>query len=98
MAYFWGVGSGEAEKSHQKARQRGFTECWTVVNVGRLDMVKAKGESPSTDRFYSLKALVDGQGEEYEDFRRRIISLNKVKGIFSYSLLAPERVSNSMYN
>jgi hypothetical protein len=29
---------GEAEKSHQKARQRGFTECWTVVNVGRLDM------------------------------------------------------------
>lgn len=35
---------GEAEKSHQKARQRGFTECWTVVNVGRLDMVKAKGE------------------------------------------------------
>ncbi len=28
---------GEAEKSHQKARQRGFTECWTVVNVGRLN-------------------------------------------------------------
>ena len=25
---------GEAEKSHQKARQRGFTECWTVVTLG----------------------------------------------------------------
>jgi hypothetical protein len=37
---------GEAEKSHQKARQRGFTECWTVVNVGRLDLVKARSESP----------------------------------------------------
>ncbi len=69
---------GEAEKSHQKARQRGFTECWTVVNVGRLDMVKAKGESPSTDRFYSLASLVDGANEEYEDFRRRIISLTSI--------------------
>ena len=48
---------GEAEKSHQKARQRSFTECWTVVNVGRLDMAKARSESPSTDRFYSLAAL-----------------------------------------
>ena len=33
---------GEAEKSHQKARKRGFTECWTVINVGRLDMAKAR--------------------------------------------------------
>jgi hypothetical protein len=69
---------GEAEKSHQKAHQRGFTECWTVVNVGRLDMTKAKGESPSTDRFYSLATLVRGTGEEYEDFRRRIISLTAI--------------------
>ncbi|TRO11623.1 XcyI family restriction endonuclease, partial [Ectopseudomonas mendocina] len=45
---------GEAEKSHQKARQSGFTECWTVVNVSRLDMVKARSESPTTNRFYSL--------------------------------------------
>ncbi|MDL2321310.1 XcyI family restriction endonuclease [Desulfosarcina sp. OttesenSCG-928-B08] len=69
---------GEAEKSHQKARQREFTECWTVVNVPRLDMEKAKGESPSTDRFYALEALVSGVGEEYEDFRRRIISLTAI--------------------
>jgi hypothetical protein len=24
---------GEAEKSHQKARQRSFTKCWTVVGM-----------------------------------------------------------------
>lgn len=69
---------GEAEKSHQKARQRGFTECWTVVNVGRLDMVKAKGESPSTDRFYSLKTLVEAEGEEFQDFHRRVTSLTSI--------------------
>lgn len=69
---------GEAEKSHQKARQQGFTECWTVVNVTRLDMVKARRESPSTDRFYSLTTLAQRQGDEYEDFRRRVLSLTAI--------------------
>jgi hypothetical protein len=69
---------GEAEKSHQKARKRGYTECWTIVNVNRLDMEKAKLESPSTDRFYSLGILASGEGEELEDFRRRIVSLTSI--------------------
>jgi len=69
---------GEAEKSHQKARQRGFTECWTIVNVNRLDLLKARSESPSTDRFYSLISLVTRTGEEYADFRRRVMSLTAI--------------------
>lgn len=69
---------GEAEKSHQKARQRGFTECWTVVNVGRLDRDKAHSESPSTNRFYSLAALALRSGDEYDDFRRRVVSLTAI--------------------
>lgn len=69
---------GEAEKSHQKARQRSFTECWTVVNVGKLDMEKAHSESPSTDRFYSLAALSLRSGDEYDDFRRRVLSLTAI--------------------
>lgn len=69
---------GEAEKSHQKARKEGFTECWTVVNVSQLDMNKAKSESPSTDRFYSLSNLATRKGDEYEDFRRRILSLTSI--------------------
>ena len=69
---------GEAEKSHQKARGRGFTECWTVVNVSRLDMAKARSESPSTDRFYSLTELASRQGAEYDDFRRRVMSLTAI--------------------
>jgi len=69
---------GEAEKIHQKARQRGYTECWTVTNVARLDMTKAKSESPSTDRFYSLGHLIEMAGEEYEDFKRRIVSLTSI--------------------
>lgn len=42
---------GEAEKSHQKAKRAGYVECWTVVNVDKIDMDMAKGESPTTNRF-----------------------------------------------
>jgi hypothetical protein len=66
---------GEAEKSHQKARARGFVECWTVVNVDRLDDKMARRESPSTNRFYRLSAIVSGKGAEYTDFRNRVASL-----------------------
>lgn len=33
---------GEAEKSHQKARLAGYVECWTIMNVHKLDDAKAK--------------------------------------------------------
>ncbi len=70
---------GEAEKSHQKARARGFVECWTVVNVDGLDAAMARRESPSTNRFYRLSAIVGGTGSEYTDFRNRVVSLTGIR-------------------
>lgn len=66
---------GEAEKSHQKARQTGYVECWTIVNVHKLDVAKAKKESPSTDRFFRLSELLQTSSTEYTDFRNRVASL-----------------------
>ena len=70
---------GEAEKSHQKARANGYTECWTVVNVDRIDMKMAKRESPSTDRFYRISDLLASSGNEFAYFRDRVISLTGIK-------------------
>ncbi|MCI5123465.1 MAG: XcyI family restriction endonuclease, partial [Candidatus Electrothrix sp. AR5] len=70
---------GEAEKSHQKAKSDGYVECWTVVNVDRIDMNMARRESPSTNRFYRISALKSGEGEEYDDFKNRIIALTGIK-------------------
>jgi len=70
---------GEAEKSHQKAKASGYTECWTVVNVDKTDMAIAKKESPTTNRFYRISDLVSASGTEYDDFRARIISLTGIK-------------------
>ena len=69
---------GEAEKSHQKARHRGYTECWTVVNVDNIDLDLGKRESPSTDRFYRLSSLIAGVGEDFEDFRDRVVALTGI--------------------
>ncbi len=70
---------GEAEKSHQKARGAGYVECWTVVNVDRIDMDMARRESPSTNTFYRLSALKLADGDEYQDFKDRVISLTGIR-------------------
>lgn len=69
---------GEAEKSHQKARQAGFVECWTIVNVDKIDFTMAHKESPSTNRFYRISQIISGGGEEFNDFRNRIIALTGI--------------------
>lgn len=66
---------GEAEKSHQSAKQRGFVEFWTIFNVETLDLKKAKEKSPTTNRFYQLSELKDDCSGVFEDFRDRLISL-----------------------
>jgi len=66
---------GEAEKSHQKAKKNGYIECWTVVNVDRIDMEMAGRESPTTNRFYRISELMDRKSREYRDFSLQILSI-----------------------
>jgi XcyI restriction endonuclease len=69
---------GEAEKSHQKARAAGFVECWTVVNVNKMDVDTAQKESPSTNRFYRISDIIRAEGAEFMDFRDRVMSLTGI--------------------
>lgn len=43
---------GEAEKSHLKAKAKGFTDLWTIVNVKGLSDPDRKAESPTTTAFF----------------------------------------------
>lgn len=69
---------GEAEKSHQKARKAGYTECWTIVNVDPFDVESARMESPSTSRFYRMSALESRNGPDYADFKARVLALASI--------------------
>lgn len=66
---------GEAEKSHQKAKKDGYIECWTVVNVDRIDMNMAQKESPTTNKFYRISELLNQNSSEYRDFSLQILSI-----------------------
>jgi hypothetical protein len=70
---------GEAEKSHQKARNDGFVECWTMIGVANLDIGLAKKESPSTDRFFNIDAIAMVESPEHLDFREHLLARTGVR-------------------
>jgi len=70
---------GEAEKSHLKAKARKFTECWTIVNVSRLDPKLASQQSPTTHRFFTLLELLKPNSKMHVDFAASIVALTGIK-------------------
>lgn len=65
---------GEAEKSHQKARNKGFFEFWTVLRVD-VDPELARRESPTTSHFFHLDRIRDAASAERRQFRDLLASL-----------------------
>ena len=66
---------GEAEKSHQKARAEGFTQFWTVINVGTtLAPSTWKQESPTTNELFYLEELENSESRDYARFEEYLIS------------------------
>ncbi len=51
----------------------------TLLEPASLDLKKAREKSPTTNRFYSLPGLAEGEGDEFEDFRNRIASLAGIR-------------------
>jgi hypothetical protein len=70
---------GEAEKSHQKAKSRGFLKFWTILGAN-VDLHMARRESPTTTRFYRLSQLGDVSYEEYRSFREHLQSIVGIRG------------------
>jgi len=70
---------GEAEKSHLKARARGFTEFWTISAVDATE-AEVNANSPTTTTFYLLESIAAITGESREDFE------NQIAGVLGISL------------
>ena len=62
---------GEAEKSHQKARELGFNERWTILKVP-FPHSRAKRASPSTTQFFNLDELISPNSEVRLEFAYRL--------------------------
>lgn len=64
---------GEAEKSHQGARARGYETCWTVINTSNVDMQKLMQGSPSTNAWFDTNELVGQTGQDWARFQAAVL-------------------------
>lgn len=69
---------GEAEKSHQKAKQNGFFEFWTIMRVD-IDPSLARKESPTTSRFFILDLIEDPSTDEARKFSDTLASILSIR-------------------
>jgi hypothetical protein len=67
--------AGEAEKSHLKAKQKGFVEFWTIISKTGLEMVKLAQESQTTNQWFDLTEILAREGRDWEEFRQRLATL-----------------------
>jgi hypothetical protein len=77
--------AGEAEKSHLKAKRKGFKDFWTIISKTGLDMSKLAQESQTTTEWFDVTEVLARQGKDWEEFRQRLASaagipLKKQKG------------------
>jgi hypothetical protein len=63
--------AGEAEKSHQKAKNQGFREFWTIIAKKGLDVGKLQKESPTTNSWFDVAQVLGRQGDDWMDFCSR---------------------------
>ena len=64
----------EAEKSHLKAKQKGFRDFWTIISKAGLEMRKLRQESQTTTEWFDVTEILARAGRDWEDFRRRLAS------------------------
>lgn len=64
--------AGEAEKSHLKAKQRGFKDFWTIISKTGLEMHKLKQESQTTTEWFDVTEILARDGKDWEEFRQRL--------------------------
>jgi hypothetical protein len=63
--------AGEAEKSHQKAKNEGFRDYWTLISKAGLKIDKLKSESPTTNSWFDVAQVLAREGEDWNEFRSR---------------------------
>jgi len=67
--------AGEAEKSHQKAKTLGYSECWTVIAKKGLDQVVLKADSPTTNHWFDVAHVLAREGEDWDRFKTRLVGI-----------------------
>jgi len=61
--------AGEAEKSHQKAKNMGYRDFWTIISKKGLNIKQIVRESPTTNSWFDVSEIFARNGPDWESFR-----------------------------
>jgi len=64
--------AGEAEKSHTKAKHKGFRDFWTIISKKGIEMAKLEAESRTTTLWFDAAEVLARSGRDWEEFRARL--------------------------
>ena len=76
--------AGEAEKSHLKAKEKGFEHCWTIFHTTGLDMAVLRRESPTTELWFDTGHLIAREGVAWVEIQRAVRTVMEIG--YGYSL------------
>lgn len=63
--------AGEAEKSHNKARQQGFDHRWTIMVMRDLERQRIREETPASTGLFETAEIMAQAGADWEYFRQK---------------------------
>ena len=64
--------AGEAEKSHLKAKERGYQERWTIMVMRGLDWNQIRAETPSSTEVFDATDVRQRSGTSWENLKRKL--------------------------
>jgi hypothetical protein len=70
--------AGEAEKSHQKAKNEDFRDFWTIISKTGLNVDKLKAESPTTKDWFDVAQVLGREGEDWDAFKIRLADVTGI--------------------
>lgn len=70
--------AGEAEKSHQKAKNQGFRDFWTLISKAGLNVEKLKSESPTTNSWFDVAQVLARDGVDWNEFSSRLADVTGI--------------------
>lgn len=64
--------AGEAEKSHIKARQQGYSHRWTIMVMRGLDRERLRQETPSSTELFEASEITMQNSHDWDRFRSKL--------------------------
>ncbi len=64
--------AGEAEKSHLKAKSKGYRDFWTIISKKGLSLTKLQNESQTTTMWFDAAEILGRTGPDWDSFQEHL--------------------------